>query len=84
MPRYTVKINDAEEKALLVIMISIQDWIDNAIHNRARKAIDVIVETTTNKRARTLSVKKKQTIVLNATVETAAEKEARLLVELGV
>jgi hypothetical protein len=36
----TVSITDEEEKALLTDMTSIQDWLDNAIHNKARQCID--------------------------------------------
>jgi hypothetical protein len=39
---YTVSITDAEKKALEYIALSVQDWIDNAVHNRARIAIDEI------------------------------------------
>ena len=83
MARFTVEINDVEEKALLTVMISIQEWIDNAIHNRARIAINTIVEETTDKRAGALSVEAKQTVVRNAVVETAAEKQAKYFAKMA-
>lgn len=78
MTQFTITISDEEEKALLTDMISIQSWIDNAIHNKARKCIDRVVEQVTDKRAQSLSVTEKLEIVRNAEVETAIEKAERL------
>jgi len=36
----TVPITDEEEKALLTDILSLQDWLDNAIRNKARQCID--------------------------------------------
>lgn len=76
MSRFTITISDEEEKALSTDMISIQDWIDNAIRNKARQCIDNIVEDTTDKKAKNLSVEEKLTIVRDADVKTAAERRA--------
>ena len=40
---YTVGITTGEYKALQYVMIDQQDWIENAIKNRARIASDEIV-----------------------------------------
>ena len=40
---YTVTLTAAEDKALSAIVTSQQDWIDNAVHERARLAIEEIV-----------------------------------------
>ena len=40
---YTVGITTGEYKALQYVMINQQDWIENAIKNRARIASDEIV-----------------------------------------
>lgn len=77
MKQFTVKINDAEEKALLTDMISIQDWLDNVIHNKARQCIDRIVEQVTNRRAKKVPVKEKLQIVRDAEVESGADRNAR-------
>ena len=42
--QYTITLSDEEEKALLTDMMSIQEWIDNAIHNKARQCIDTVCE----------------------------------------
>ena len=76
MAQFTVTVNNEEEKALLTNMISIQDWIDNAIHNKARQCIDRIVEEVTDKKAKKLPVEEKLQIVKDAEVKTAVEKNA--------
>ena len=43
MAQYTITLSDAEDKALGVVALSQQDWIDNAVHNRCRIAIEKIV-----------------------------------------
>lgn len=39
---YTITLTEAENKALEYISANVQEWIDNAIHNRSRIAIDEI------------------------------------------
>ena len=41
---YTITLSAAEDKALSYAALSQQDWIDNAVHERARIAIDEIVQ----------------------------------------
>ena len=45
---YTVGITTAEFLSLQNVMIDQQDWIENAVQNRARIAIDEIVNKYTN------------------------------------
>ena len=40
---YTITLSVAEDKALSYAAFSQQDWIDNAVHERCRIAIDEIV-----------------------------------------
>ena len=40
---YTLTLTAAEDKALSYAAFSQQDWIDNAVHERCRIAIDEIV-----------------------------------------
>lgn len=44
MTTYQVNLTEAENKALQYVATSAQDWIDNAIHDRCRIAIDEIVK----------------------------------------
>ena len=41
---YTVTLSQAEDKALSWAAFSQQAWIDNAVHERCRTAIEVIVK----------------------------------------
>lgn len=77
MSQFTITISAEEEKALSTCIISIQDWIDNAIHNRARIAIDSVVEDVTDKKAKKVSLDEKLLIVKNAVIETAIERNAK-------
>jgi len=46
---YTITLSAAEDKALSYAALSQQDWIDNAVHERCRIAIDEIVQITVAK-----------------------------------
>lgn len=83
MGEYTITLIAEEEKALLSDMISIQGWLENAIHNKARQCIDVIVEKHSDKQAKKISKADKLKIVKEADVESAAERQARLEAEMG-
>jgi hypothetical protein len=80
---YTITLTDAEDKALSVVAVSQQEWIDNAVHERCRIAIDEIVAAEVERitsAGGTLSGSKED-IVLAAPVETAEERSERLLLE---
>uniref|UniRef100_A0A6H1ZIX6 Uncharacterized protein n=1 Tax=viral metagenome TaxID=1070528 RepID=A0A6H1ZIX6_9ZZZZ len=74
---YTVTLSDGEEKALLTDMVSIQDWLDNAIHNKARQCIDNIVEQVSDKQPKKIPEPEKLEILRKAKVESAIERQAR-------
>lgn len=83
MPDYTVTLTDAEDKALSVVAVSQQEWIDNAVKNRCRQSKEKIVDAEI-KRIRAAGGTVSGTddeIVMAATVETAAEREIRLAAE---
>ena len=40
MPTYTVELTDAEQKAMEYISTDVDFWIQNAVHERARLAMD--------------------------------------------
>lgn len=44
MTTVTLQISDLEEKALSTVCASVQEWAENAVKNRARIAIDEIVQ----------------------------------------
>ena len=79
MATYTITLSDAEDKALHVVALSAQDWIDNAVHERARIAIDEIVNAEVQRKlaAGQPITGSKEDIVIAADIESAAERQAR-------
>ena len=82
---YTITLSDAENKALGVVALSQQDWIDNAVHERCRIAIDEIVNAEVQRKlAAGESISgSKEDIVNAADIESAAERQARVEVEMA-
>lgn len=77
---YTITLTDAEVKAMEYITISVQDWADNALKNRARISIDEIynieVERMTADDSITSIPADKSAVVLAADIKSAAVREA--------
>ena len=46
---YTITLSNAENLALSYVALNQQDWINNAVHERCRVAIDEIVQFTVQK-----------------------------------
>jgi hypothetical protein len=83
MATYTITLSAAEDKALKVIALSAQDWIDNAVHERCRIAIEEIVNAEVQRKlaAGQPITGSKDDIVLAANIESAAARQARLEAE---
>jgi len=77
---YTVSITDAEKKALEYIALSVQDWIDNAVDNRARIAIDEIYNAEVARMTADPDITSipadKDAVVLAADIKSAATRQA--------
>lgn len=79
---YTITLSAAEDKALSYAAFSQQDWIDNAVHERCRIAIDEIVQVTVAKCLETgtqIPGSKDEMVDLafaQGWVKTAAERQA--------
>lgn len=73
MQTFTITISDEEKKALLVDMISIQEWIENSIHNKARQIIDRIVLENSDKQPNKITLEEKLQIVKDTPLETVQE-----------
>ena len=43
MPTYTIELTDVEQKAMEYISTDVDFWIQNAVHERARLAIEELV-----------------------------------------
>ena len=85
MTTYTITLSDAEDKALHVVAMSAQDWIDNAVHERCRIAIEEIVAAEVQRKltAGEAITGSKDDIVMAANVESAAERQARIEAEMA-
>lgn len=77
MNEYTVKLSDTEVKALSVDLLSIQEWLQDAITNKARQCIDRIILKHTDKQPGKLSIDDKLKIVDDLNLETRLEREKR-------
>lgn len=44
MPDITVSLSDTQIKALEYVAVSVQDWADNALHERSRLAKNEIID----------------------------------------
>ena len=85
MPDYTVTLTDAEDKALSVVALSQQTWIEKAVKMRCKESMDKIVDSEI-KRIRAAGGTVSGTdseIVMAANVETVAERNARMEAEMA-
>ena len=83
MTTYTIALSAAEDKALKFVALSAQEWIDNAVHERCRLAIEEIVNTEVQRKlaANEPITGSKDDIVMAANIESAAERQTRLETE---
>ncbi len=78
MTTYTITLSPAEDKALHAVALSAQDWIDNAVHERCRIAIEEIVAAEVERitaSGGTISGTKED-IVNAAPIKSAAQRQA--------
>lgn len=77
---YTVSLTDAQKKAMEYITVSVQDWIDNAVDNRARMSIDEIYNLEVARMNADSSITTipadKDKVVLDADIKSAATRAA--------
>jgi hypothetical protein len=82
MPKeYVITLSDAEDKALSFVAFSQQEWIDNAVHERCRLAIEEIVNAEVQRKlaAGEPITGTKEDIVMAANIQTAAERTAEFM-----
>ena len=79
MATYTITLTDAETKAMEHVALSVQDWADNALKNRARIAIDEIYDAEVARMTAdpliTSIPADKEAVVLAADIKSAAERQ---------
>ena len=85
MAQYTIELSAAENKALGVVAVSQNDWIQNAVKERCRIAIEEIVAAEVQRKlaAGEAITGSKDDIVMAANVESAAERQARMEAEMA-
>ena len=82
---YTITLTDAQDKALHYVAVDGDDWIQNAVKERCRVAIEEIVQQEVQRKlaAGEPITGTKEDIVLAANIETAAERQARMEAEMA-
>lgn len=89
MANYTINLSSAEDKALSFAALSQNEWIQNAIHERCRVAIEEIVGITVQKCLETnTSIPGSKDAMVDLAfekgwVKTAAERQAEIEAELA-
>ncbi len=80
---YTITLSDAQDKALSTVALDNQDWIENAVFERCRLAIEEIVNAEVQRKlaAGESITGSKEEIVMAADVETVAERNERIAAE---
>lgn len=84
MTTYTITLSDAEDKALSVYALNQQDWINNAVHDRCRIAIEEIVNSEVQRLLNEGKpiTRSKENIVMAAPIQSAAERQAEYQAEM--
>jgi hypothetical protein len=84
MATYTITLSDAEDKALSVYALNQQDWINNAVHDRCRIAIEEIVNSEVQRLLNEGKpiTRSKENIVMAAPIQSAAERQAEYQAEM--
>jgi hypothetical protein len=79
---YTITLTEAENKALAYIAVDPQDWIDNAVKERCRLAIDEIFQSEVQRMLADPTITEipadRDAVVLAANIQSAAEKQAEI------
>lgn len=85
MATYTITLNEAEDKALSVIALSQQEWIENAVKSRCKSAIDEIASAEIERKLEAGEPinGSKEDIVMAADVKTAAVRQQEAELEMA-
>ncbi len=87
MATYTITLTDAETKAMEYVALSVQDWADNALQNRARIAMDEIYNAEVARMTADPTITSipadKEAVVLAADIKSAAVRQAESEAEMA-
>ena len=83
---FTITITDAEEKAFAWDIVDPETWVENVVKEKCRKCIDRLydaeVKRMTDDDTVTTIPADKNTVVNNASIKTAKQREDELLANL--
>lgn len=78
----TVTLTEAEAKALAYVAVSPQEWVDNAVKERCRHAMEEIFQIELQRMVADPSVKEipadREVVVLAADIKSAAQRKEEL------
>lgn len=82
---YIITLSDGEKKALEYVALDANNWIQNAIHERCRLAIEELVSDDINdKLSKGLPiVGTKEEMLLNSTLPSAAERHEATIAQMA-
>ena len=84
--KFTVILSDAELKALQYVAYSAQEWIDNAVHERCRIAMEEIFDMEAQRMLNDPTISEipadREAVVLAADIKSAAQRNAEMSAEL--
>jgi len=86
MPTYTIELTDAEQKGMEYVSTDVNFWIQNAVHERARLAMDEIVAEdikVTLNAGGTVSGTKEEIVMKSELPNAQARNEANLAMIMG-
>ena len=72
------ELSDAEVKAAEWDVLSIKDWVKNAISNKSRQMIDRIVTDNSDKQPKKIDKIEKEDIVMKADIKSAKQRQEEL------
>lgn len=83
---FTVELSDAEKKALEYVSITADGWIQNAVHERCRLAIEEIVQEEIKRKmeAGEPITGTKEEIVMASTLPSAQERHEAALAQAAI
>jgi len=87
MATYTITLTAAQVKAMEYVALSPQDWVDNALQNRARQAMDEIYDSEVARMTADPTITSipadKEAVVLAADIKSAAVRNAEAEAEMA-
>jgi len=75
MGQIIINYTDEQMKAMKYVVLSPEEWLQNCWDNRARQAIDEVIEDMSDRQPDKLPVERKIKIIKRVRIKTAAERQ---------